>query len=288
MICLKRPMAIGICAAAILFTAMNDTSRAALVVSESFDYAAGTQLSSGSLNGGTGFSDAWSGSGNVGAADQIETADMTAPTGYQAQAGNQLLLDTDSPALNSAVTAVRSLAGSIDLDPVSTQTFYISFLVRRDDGYNGAGSENCRYLELRDASNNVLAYLGTTSNEASAISLLGFGGEVTGTDGDLSLSTDSLAVAKLVLNPSGTNDELYLSYFTSSDDVSSEPGSWMASTSADSSGVVTGLGVYVAKNSDQTRFDELRIGTSYTDVIPEPASLGLVLLAMGLAIVRKS
>jgi len=264
-------------------------SDAALLVGESFDYAPGAALNSGSLNGGIGWSGAWSGTDNIGADDQIEAATIVPPTGYLGQAGGQLLINTDSPSLNLSVTARRDLASGIDLNPASTQTYYVSFLFRRDDAFNGGGTENSRYFELRDSSNNVVVYAGTTSAEAADVSLNGFAGASSGTAGQVQLNVDTLGLVKLVLRPAGQNDEIYVTYLTDGDDLSSEPVSWMASASFDAGGVMTTVSVFAAGNTDLTRYDELRIGTEFSDVVPvpEPASACLLLAAGGLALFRR-
>ncbi len=257
-------------AAMVLLICITSASNsfALLIAGDSFDYAIGTELSSGTLNGGIGWDGAWQGGGNIGTSDQIEAANIVAPTGYVGAAGNQLLLNTDSPSFNLEVNARRDLAQGIDFNPSVAQTYYYSVLLRRDDGFNGGGGENARYLELWETGGSVpMLAAGTTSDEATSVAFNGWGGNGVGTLGEVPLGTDLLAVVKFVLRPSGQNDELYMTFLQDGADLSGEPVSWMASTTYDMSGVASYLRIVNTRYTDQQRYDEVRLGTTFADVV---------------------
>ncbi|MCC6679323.1 MAG: hypothetical protein IT445_00325 [Phycisphaeraceae bacterium] len=259
--------------ALLVISGWADGGFAVLIAGDSFDYAVGTELSSGNLNGGIGWASAWVGTGtNIGTADQVEASDIAPPTGYLGAIGNQLILDTDSPTFNIAVNAQRELAQAIDMSPSVEQTYYFSILLRRDDGFNGGGSENSRYFELWESGGTLpLMTGGTTSDEATAVSFNGWpltaSANGVGSLGEVPLGTDLLAVVKFILRPSGQNDEIYMTYLQDGANLSSEPASWMASTAYDMDGSATIFQIVNARFNDQQRYDEIRLGTTFADVV---------------------
>ncbi|HEX7010839.1 MAG TPA: PEP-CTERM sorting domain-containing protein, partial [Phycisphaeraceae bacterium] len=199
------------------------------------------------------------------------------PAGYGSPIGGQAVLNANNSA---SVRAERQLAASIDTNPLATQTIYLSVLFRRDDATNGGGTENSEYLRLDDASNVRVATVGQTSGEAFRLQL---GSAIVETGiGSVDIGADYLLIAKLTLNPAGTDDTLEAQLFTASDAIS-EPVTWQGSISSDLSSVATKFVVSQARFAEVLAVDEIRIGDTFADVaaVPEPASLA-ALAALGL------
>lgn len=84
------------------------------------------------------------------------------------------------------------------------------------------------------------------------------------------------------------NDIMYLSIYTASGSVpGTEPATYqLKSTGTALSGSLTGVTLKnggVNNNGKPCNYDELRFGESWADVaIPEPAALGLAVVALGL------
>jgi len=255
-------------ASAILFGCA--ATQAAVTISESFDYTDAASLNG--QTGGTGWGGAWVATGTAPANATIEAQDIATPAGYGSPSGNQALLQTLTI---STVRAERALADSISTNPGSTQVIYGSILFRRDDASNGAGTENTEFFRLDNASNVRVAAVGQTSGELMTVQL---GGTIVNTTTPVGIGVDYLLVVKLTLNPAGTNDVLEAQLFGVGDTIT-EPGVWQGQVSLDLTDTATKFVANQARLAEDLRIDEIRFGTSFTDVVPEPSALGLVLLA---------
>ncbi|MCC6682994.1 MAG: PEP-CTERM sorting domain-containing protein [Phycisphaeraceae bacterium] len=262
----------AMCLAALLLAAMPGTVPAAIVVSESFNYTLGADLNG--QNGGTGWGAAWVAPTGQTYSAKLEVQDIAAPAGYPAATGNQALAHT---ATSATVRTERALLNPISTNPVANQVLYGSILFRRNDATNGAGTENSEFFRLDNASNIRVASVGQTSGELMTVQL---GGSIVTTTTSVGIGTDYLLVLKLTLNPAGTSDVLEAELFTAADTLT-EPGLWQGQVSLDLGDVATKLVVNQARLAEDLHFDEILLGQSFADVVPEPASMGL-LLAGGL------
>ncbi|MBN1555584.1 MAG: PEP-CTERM sorting domain-containing protein [Phycisphaerae bacterium] len=232
--------------------------QAAFVGQESFSYSEG--LLDGQ-NGGTGFSDAWA-TENTYVTSGGEAAQYSA---YGAGAATRTIADPMrydqdgtyymSIKINKQVTG--NSGGDYAVAEVWSQsvgTTYLSF---------GVGSDESYYLGFIDND--------TYSANTSA-------GDYTG--GDVYL------VAKVVTYSGSTSDEAYLKIYTSGIDAT-EPTSWDLQVSGSSGAIdVQNLLLKSGVNND-ARFDDLYFGTSFSDVVPEPATISLLATGLFWGILRK-
>jgi len=260
-------------ATAALLLYSTPQAHAALVAYDGFETENIAAL--GGQSGGTGWSaGTWSAvSGvNVQAASLSYTGGAVSVNGGSQTAA--ILNDTNN---NSAVS--RSF-------PSQTGTVYFSFLFAAP-----AGLEETDFLSFQlnnDTNELSSAAIGMRNNMGNPFfTRLSTSGSATGTTVNSSINTDSLATFFLVgkLTKSATNYDR-IDLFVNPTALT-EPVSADATSSADS-----GIGTVSVFNirsvnldaSDLYRFDEVRIGTSYADVVtavPEPSSL--ILVGCGLA-----
>lgn len=268
-------------------------SEAALYANESFEYTAGA-VGDGSLAGkapGNGFgTNAWTVATGTNPAAVVVNSLSASPAVYTAGAKASLDLTTNNRVTLGLDTGVggnfSSLlngSGNVGADGTS---LYISYLFANDDVKGDQG------LELHRDGSRVLLFGSRGTNTAS---------NLTAATGSSSLTTVATfggasrnAVRQLVLK---------IDFLAGADQISG----WLspnpaAPGAATFSGVNAGdlsfdaLGIFTSANSSgrSTKYDEVRIGQSLSDVVstsagtfvPEPATLGLVGL-LGLAAKRR-
>ncbi|MFV0415930.1 MAG: PEP-CTERM sorting domain-containing protein [Chthoniobacterales bacterium] len=265
--------------AAFLSLACTHNLSASVVIEETFNYSTG---SISGENGGTGWGGAWSVAGS--GTKDVTSGSFATPTNYSYSTGSTYL--AISPVAGSTTAAVYRTPGgpSLNLNPPSSLTLYYSVLFSRYDSAAG-GSEWTSLLSMRNGSDELVRF-GTNSGEGLTIDALppsGVTKNVSTGNGYYSVGTNFgnapqyLAVMKMVLNPSGTDDEFYYSIFPTSGSVpTTEPGFWALSMTADTSGAVDRLDILAGNGVGTLNVDNMYIGTTYASVIPEPAT-GLLL-----------
>jgi hypothetical protein len=236
-------------------------SQAGVLVSESFDYVDQSALNG--ANGGTGWDGAWSFTTNGSTTVTVNAQNIAVPAGYAMPTGNQATLQTFT---SGSVRVERALASSIDTDVA--QTLYMSMLFRRDDSFNGGGTENSEFFRLDNSSDIRVAAIGQSSGEALTLHL---GGSQVSFGTTVGIGTDYLLVGKLTLNPAGTSDVLEAQLFNAGD-LLAEPAIWQGQVTNDFADVATKFVVNQARLADTLRVDEILIGTTFADVTPSPLS----------------
>lgn len=263
-------------AGAILFlSALVPAVRSQVISYDAFDYPVGASVVS--QTGGGGFAtNPWLifGTGNTAV---VQAGALTAPIGYGYDTGTSSVLLTPT----SNLTLRRAPAASIDLNPVSTGTYYFSLLFSRSDSGDGATGSNevVSFLSFTNSGGSEMLRFGANSSEglnllATTSAGLATQVSVNGTSNAYGLGTSYLAVGKLVLNPSGTNDVMSLSIFPSGADVSQEPASWSVTLTADLSGTATSMNIVANTGVGTLAVDNLYWGNTYSSVvspIPEPS-----------------
>jgi hypothetical protein len=241
---------------------------ATLLVEEVFDYSAGA-ITDANLNGGTGLSGAWGTGG--GSAPVIVSGSLTAPTGYGFTPDGNRVENTG----NGFITRAFETDSRLNLG--SDNTYYMSWLIRtsvigdvsRLNLVDNAFANRISIGKLGNANDNLAIQLSDGSVLYSTTSL---------TNGDF------LIVAKLE-SDDGTLT-VSASAFPSTGSVGSEPATWdisTTSTSADHVKNMLSMNVLMQGASGNIGFDEFRIGTTYAAVIPEPSTLALLGIALGVA-----
>ena len=261
--------------------AAASTAQAALIAYEPFNYTGGTALLG--QDGGTGWTGAWCNSLTPGNASQTITSPGLDHSGL-AESGLKATLVG-----NSGGTGATSLFRQLKFPSgFSTDTLYFSFLAKANNdaerpwGMSLAnvsassnpldnlvgGDSGSAYFSLQESSNYNISYHGSLVS-TSTLSLL---------VAKFDLSTGN---ATLYVFPTGTaipsNESSASAYATSN-----------IATPGNSMGTINGIrlyalgksasGTYSAKSAD---FDELRVGTTYADVIGVPEPSALLLLAVG-------
>lgn len=252
--------------------ATASSATAILVAYDSFDYTVGSSLAT--LNGGAGFSSAWSiqqttagGNGTV----LVSTSGVTT---------------TPSHATNS--TAGNGIYGVRSFDRINTGTVYFSFLV---DNVNDTDGSRFIAFSLMDGSTEK-AYLGQSG-----------GGSLWGAFGALNLNSTTASrpsvsgmtqlVLKVEFDQSGINDRATL--FVNPDLSGTEPTSGYFTSTGDYftngfNGIRMGSGF---ANGSQTTtvasFDEVRIATDWVSLAqtPEPGRMLLVVCGLAGVVMRR-
>ena len=249
-------------AGAAVFVFSATAAKAAILASDSFDYALGPIAG---LNGGTGFSGAYTGVGSVTAPGQTYPG-LT-------NAGNTFTTNgSDQGAFRNFTTPIGTDSGTVFVRFLGSNTTV------GDPNYAGFSFFTGASEEL---------FLGKTFNAPN------YGFEVTGVPfsattgpGGTISATSSLLVYRLTFGP--TTDTIDFFY---------NPGSTLGTpdatfTTADNTpfpATFTGIRLQSGNNAATFDYDEIVIGTQAADVlIPEPSVLGLVgIVAAGLVIRRR-
>ena len=243
---------------ACLITSVTFSTSAALVASDSFDYSAG---SIDGQNGGTGFSGAWSSP----TAEQVTSGSLSQiglPT-----AGNKLEITGGG----STITVSRP-ANIFDLS--ADATHYVSVLMNK----GGTGGQSGEFAKLHfQATSGFFGGFEFRSDEKVALQTRA--GAVTGTE-VLALNTDYLFVMKIVTTAASVanGDVFSLAWFKAGDAIPANEASitWDLTYSINNGAPGNSSAQFISGASITTGYDELKIGTEFGDVIPEPATLGLV------------
>jgi hypothetical protein len=255
------------CLVLTISVALATTAHATLLVYEPFDYPAGA-LSG--RNGGTGFFDAWS-----------------SPSTFMVQAGNLGVggyQGSGSMVFGSSSEADRHLAQGYGADGTE---LWMSILLRIDATSSSAAAFN----GLRFGSASPALFIGLPSALPGMPAFTTWGADTPVQPGKymsqvpIVLGQPALLVAHMAFLPQADQIDLY---------VNPTAGSIPASPDATITNVdlfaalQQNPSVYIWQSSSAGAFDELRMGTTYADVLPVPepgtialAAVGLVVLAAG-------
>jgi hypothetical protein len=245
-------------------------------VVESFDYNLPDGNSLASANGGTGFNGTWN-------SGLFNSGNMPAPDGYGlTRAGGAMRLE-------GGAVAERPILTPVDMN--SNGVYYVSILMRFTDTTSTDGNESLA-VQLSDGTTNV-TIAGKKDNEQLNVGAGGYGETTTGYRVFASGQT-YLLVAKIIASIDG-NDKVCCAYYGNGEDnVMEEPRNdtiWDVVGSFNFKNKFTRIRLTNAAQNDQVVFDEIRIGSTWQDVvantlthtrIPEiPYDQGLVMAISG-------
>lgn len=259
-------------------------AHAGVLAQDTFSY--GTDVSLAGQNGGTGWSGGWSiTGGNKEVSDNYDLSGA-APTGYTYPiAPNAVYIQGNG---TNTAAIYRSLASPIDL--ASNSTVYFSYAFARVDSSQGGGSEFIE-LSLRSGST-ALVNMGFDSAEKITIKdARPNGASSTNTNvgysftNDFSTTPKYLVVGKVVTSANGT-DSFYMSLYSASDNISSEPTTWdVELTGQEFDETVDTLYLVAGRYTENVYIDNLTLADSYGSAIaiPESNSWALFLGAMSIS-----
>ena len=269
----------------VMMTCVRDVS-AAMIAYDGFDYAAGTDNLAGK-NGGTGWSDAWAASGGTSGLSEIRSpGDNLFPL---ITTGNKVFVE------GSNQNAQDSCGGRAWNGATADSTVWISFIGQREA--SGPNSDNLArffgasfYQGVVTTAGNERFSIGEGSNDTNHFWNARFTNTgIPAVDSTVPVTTESFLLVRIDYR-SGDNDDLYLWVNPPLDGVEPDIGTADASNidsfnlSFDRISLRAGTAqtTPVANPAAKAHYDEFRIGTTYQDVvpIPEPASIGLMLLSV--------
>lgn len=254
---MKVPLTLvyGVCAAIAMAAS---AARGNLITYEGFNYSPGALAGD---NGGSGWTNAWSVSGTSGT---VSSTGMT----YTDGSGKMLPVTGGSANVNSQ--------GDFRT-PSSTPnsgTLYISFIAQvptASGSYFG--------LSLFNSASEVL-FLGAPNADADWGIDPKAGTVVTGTT---SITNSTFLVYEVQFGASSSTISEY-----DNPSLTAQPGPANATTTTTDLTTASGWTQIRVQSGENANIDEIRIGTAYADVVPEPAALGLFgCFGLGLAMRRR-
>ena len=273
--------AVGVVSLGLLATSPN--AFASLLASETFESYSLGPLSG--QNGGTGWTGGWTAPGAVVRADVVNASMAYSVPGGGTINGAVNALEVQLSGLPSSQFAgVRTLA-----TPIS-ETFYVGYLLRYQAGLAWSGANNTFTLHLgTNATQSAVFNFGirgngdTTANEF--VLRYGTGAPVTGasTGGQVVNGTDYFLVARM--NYAGglfTSANMWLNP-SAIDDVDTPSGDASLTFTTSFANPVSHIFFReaVLDADDVLRADEIRIGTTWGDVVPVPEPGSVTLLSLG-------
>gem|GEM_PF-3338305 len=247
------------------------SASAAILFEDGFDYSVGN-LPGGS--GGTGFSNNWTGANNV----QVVAHNWGAWTGYAPLSTNRAYQAGGAGQIDSAF---RNLSSPINAD--SDQTLYISFTINGgDDSANNFSNFSIRNsstgsLTAQDANTALFSYRANAVQRVAgwSISNTNTTASPSGAAG-MTAGNDYLFIGMMDFN-SGSDDSISFTVVPTGTDVSSVP-TWDITNTFDITSTSLNQ-LAIRTNGDVTLVGNIRVGTTYASVIPEPGTFALLGLA---------
>lgn len=278
---------------AYLLTAGNVS--AAPIAYEDFDYSGGTNLTTTTLNNGTGWVDAWQNTG-------------PSVPGLIASGSGQSLYFGQTPSLFSDGSThifsegnrgnERDFTSSVSL---GSQDLYASVLLRGFAGDETGGASEADFrLEFwtgAGASGNMRANVGI-SDGTLYVDAQDTGYLPTGSDQAAGAFVDDVTYLLVMKRTGGIGGTIFASLIEADGNpatLAAEPVSWQVSDSVDSGVTLTSLRFLSSGDNDGgLRFDELRIATDWDSAvgglaIPDPGAYALFggVLALGAVAMRR-
>lgn len=240
---------------------------AGLIAYDDFRYESGDIL--GNKNGGYGFADGWASDANLGgiANPIIEASDLHYTDFPFVTEGNRRPVFFNF----AGGSMSRELGAPMDLG--ADETYYFSLLIRQDD--TGADEEDASEefeVSFLNGTNKVASF-GVQGDESFYVE--NASQRVATAADSLTKGTEHYLVGKIEAS-SGSFDQLFLAAFQSGDIVPGTEGSmtWaLAGTTAMSSSSLLDRLLISSGNRATWVLDELRIGTSFADVVSNSVPL---------------
>jgi len=269
----------------------NDYGTSLVAITPSF-----LPSTAGNLNGGTGWAGPWQ-CQNYGAItdyeDYLPGSNLTSSvTGY-ANTGNESDSDDGS---------AKDLGGGSRLDRASFRptgglsgTVWISFLWQSDDTFDNTDVNLFLDSTVGNGGSNSIN-LGRLINSSNPGVRLVYDGSETSSGESTATSGSNLAIIRVVLDHTGSQDSVEL--WSTPSDVSTIAAMGSADLTGDGNDVfgtsLDYVGFAISGEADLPRFDALRISNDAnggftfvtTGVVPEPATMALLALG-GLALIRR-
>ena len=267
--------------------------RADLIAYDGFNYDTSSSSALNGRTGGTGWTTAWTNnpSSTITAMNIVTVATPLSVSNAQASytGGSQAISVPGMSSASGGIAGIRQFASQ-------TGDVWFSFLFRTP---STVGSDDFLQFSLNnDTDQNNSASIGDTDTVASggndfSIRIGNTNGGTTVTSSKLIAgNTDYLLVGRVSKdgtsgNAGGTYDLLQF-WVSPLDPTAPEAGSFAVSNDANSGMTSISYFTFRTANFSGTPylFDELKIGTSYASVTPEPASLSAIALA-GIALLRR-
>ncbi len=258
---------------AVAVLAVGSASQAALLVYEGFDYPTGDL---GGKNGGTGWAGSWSGGDNYSVV--AESLSMS-----------NLPFATTGGSIIGQSNANRNFSDGIDFSQEGVR--YASFIAKRTGWGATDGGGEWFDFHFRTTGYTDAAMAGISSDEK-------FEARVSTTSvtkaGSAATTNPYFLVTKIVTHPTAA-DEIYLKAYSESDTVDlAEPTGWTVVGTTSDIDLLAGMVTLWAGSDDdgdglyQAAVDEIRVGETWNDVIPEPGTMGLVVIcSAGLIAIRR-
>jgi len=272
---LKTRSSISLLGAAMIITTIN--TQAALIAYEGFNYSAG-QLAGQTPGTGSGFSGSWFTASGAAAETTVNSSGFTY-TGLASQGGSgQILQDASKAHTGAFLNLSTTLAAT-------NNTYYISFLAR----YDGTSANDSAYLflDLYSGTSISVASLGKQSVANTGvwgINTRSNGGSVFYDTGGPTVDNLALLVYKIQFTSA---NNATMSLFVNPDLSMGEPGTADATGPRVNTTAVSTWDTIRFQSNNDASIDEIRIGTTWADVVPEPSSAMLGLLGSSLLLIRK-
>jgi hypothetical protein len=277
---------------------------AILLAHEPFDYpdgaihdTVGTNGPNGA-NGGIGWATGWRNNPAF-----VTSGSLTPPTGYtHTPTGGKI----DMPAVGGSGAnrnPTRQLAANLDMNPAVSTSYWVSVLAQRIDSTNGTCCENFSAIELRPGNNGNFYQAGWgTVNDGSDLSsiptedrqemVVARNGTVNTYSNQapyeiMNIGSTYLVLAQLIADPGGNHELRVKTYESGVDTISGIPETWDAIDFGGRLDAIQRFSANWGAATQQILLDEIRIGTTMADVVPEPATLSLLGLGALAAIRRR-
>jgi hypothetical protein len=253
------------------------TTQAALLAYEGFDYAASTTNDQvEGLSGGTGFSGDWVNSQPIAGDALFAIVEGGDSWGALSVSGNRLL--------RTGAGGKEYLARTLSADLDATPELWFSVLCRpsSNEGFAIAGSalkEDGSIPDVTEDGNAGFGFVNTDNAGVIAAVWDNTGNRINGT----SVAIDgagvlTFIVGKIAFNSGALGEDIVSIYSVGTD--LALPGTF-ATVQADLDETV--FDMVTMESNRAPGYDEIRVGTSFSDVvvIPEPATLGMLVAAGG-------